>query len=419
MYKISLKGVFIKMNVPDQLKILKKGVAEIISEEELVKKLTKSQNEKRPLTIKLGLDPTAPDIHLGHTVVLRKLKAFQDMGHQVTIIIGDYTGMIGDPTGKSETRKQLTEEEVLINAETYKNQIFKILDKDKIIVRFNSEWLAKMSFADVIKLSAKYTVARMLERDDFKNRFSNNLPISIHEFFYPLMQGYDSVELKADIELGGTDQKFNILMGRTLQKEYGQTDLQVGIFMPILEGTDGIKKMSKSVGNYIGINESPNEMYGKIMSLPDKLIIRYFELVSDIHPDEIEDMKQMLSKSEVNPRDLKMKLAREVVGLYYGTDEAKSAENHFVSVFQQKALPTEIEEITISLDQLTDNKIWLPKLIALIKFAPSTSEAKRLIEQGSVKINEVKFDKPSMEVEIKNNDIIQVGKRKFAKILIR
>jgi tyrosyl-tRNA synthetase len=406
------------MDVNEQLKIIKKGVAELISENEMLEKLKKSQKEGRPLIIKLGLDPTAPDIHLGHTVVLRKLKAFQDMGHQVVIIIGDYTGMIGDPTGKSETRKQLTREEVLKNAETYKTQIFKILDKEKTIVRFNSEWLAPMNFADVIKLSAKYTVARMLEREDFKNRFTNNLPISIHEFFYPLMQGYDSVALKADVELGGTDQKFNILMGRTLQKEYGQSDVQIGLFMPILEGTDGVKKMSKSLGNYIGINEEPNEIYGKTMSIPDELIIRYFELVTDTHPDEIEKMKQQMKDNKVNPRDLKMGLAREIVTLYHGQDAAVKAEEHFKSVFQKGALPEEIEEASINSSELTEGKIWIAKLLTLTGLAPSNSEARRLLTQGSVKINEEKLQQANVDIEVKDGDIIQVGKRKYVKIKI-
>ncbi|HOV24860.1 MAG TPA: tyrosine--tRNA ligase [Pseudobacteroides sp.] len=406
------------MDVNEQLKIIKKGVAELISENELLEKLKKSEKENKPLIIKLGLDPTAPDIHLGHTVVLRKLKAFQDLGHQVIIIIGDYTGMIGDPTGKSETRKQLTREEVLKNAETYKSQIFKILDKEKTIVRFNSEWLEPLNFADVIKLSAKYTVARMLEREDFKKRFTSNLPISIHEFFYPLMQGYDSVELKADVELGGTDQKFNILMGRTLQKEYGQNDVQIGLFMPILEGTDGVKKMSKSLGNYIGINEEPNDIYGKTMSIPDELIIRYYELVTDVHPDEIEVMKQQLNNNTVNPRDLKMKLAREIVALYHGNEASLKAEEHFKSVFQKGAIPDDIEEVIIKSSDLTDGKIWAPKLLAITGLAPSNSEARRLISQGSLKINEVKYDQANGDIEIKDGDVIQVGKRKFAKIKI-
>jgi len=406
------------MDVNEQLRIIKKGAAEIISEVELLKKFRKSEDEKKPLIIKLGLDPTAPDIHLGHTVVLRKLKAFQDLGHQIVIIIGDYTGMIGDPTGKSETRKQLSKEEVLENAQTYKTQIFKILDAEKTIVRFNSEWLAPLNFADVIKLASKCTVARMLERDDFDNRFNGNLPISIHEFFYPLMQAYDSVALKADVEMGGTDQKFNILMGRNIQKEYGINDVQVALFMPILEGTDGIKKMSKSLGNYIGINEEPNEIYGKTMSIPDEIIIRYFELVTDVHPDEIEKMKNQMINNSINPRDLKMRLAREVVGLYHGHEEATKAEENFKLIFQKGDIPDDIEETLINSSELQNGRINILKLLDLSALTPSKSEARRLITQGGVKINKIKVDDVDKVVDLISGDIIQVGKRKFAKVKI-
>lgn len=404
------------MDINEQLRIIKKGTEEILSEAELVEKLKKSNKTGKPLVIKLGLDPTAPDIHLGHTVVLRKLKAFQDLGHSVVIIIGDYTGMIGDPTGKSEARKQLTREQVLENAQTYKNQIFKVLDPEKTTVRFNSEWLAGMTFKDVINLSAKYTVARMLERDDFKKRYTSGLPISVHEFFYPLMQGYDSVALDADVELGGTDQKFNILMGRTLQKEYGKDTVQIGMLMPILEGTDGVKKMSKSVGNYIGINESPEEMYGKTMSIPDELIIRYFELVTDVHPDKIEQMKKDMANDAVNPRDLKMALAREIVGLYHGEDAAVKAEESFRSVFQKGQLPDEIPEVEISGEELEDGVIWIAKLLVLLGLSPSTSEARRNVLQGAVRVNEEKVSDAKLNIKVKNGDIIQVGKRKIAKI---
>lgn len=404
------------MDINEQLRILKKGTEEIISQAELEEKLKRSEATGKPLVIKLGLDPTAPDIHLGHTVVLRKLKAFQDLGHKVVIIIGDYTGMIGDPTGRSEARKQLTREQVLENAETYKKQIFKILDPDKTIVRFNSEWLANMTFKDVINLSAKYTVARMLERDDFKKRYTTGLPIAVHEFFYPLMQGYDSVALESDVELGGTDQKFNILMGRTLQKEYGQKSVQIGMLMPILEGTDGVKKMSKSVGNYIGINEAPEEMYGKTMSIPDELIIRYFELVTDVHPDEIEKMKNDMANDAVNPRDLKMALAREIVRLYYNEEEAMKAEESFKLVFQRGQLPDEIPEIVVSGEELEDGAIWIAKLLVLLGLSPSTSEARRNVMQGAVKVNEEKVTDVRLNIKIKNGDIIQVGKRKIAKI---
>lgn len=404
------------MDINEQLRIIKKGTEEILSESELVEKLKRSEVTGKPLIIKLGLDPTAPDIHLGHTVVLRKLKAFQDLGHRVVIIIGDYTGMIGDPTGRSEARKQLTREQVLENAETYKKQIFKILDREKTIVRFNSEWLAKMTFKDVINLSAKYTVARMLERDDFKKRYTTGLPIAVHEFFYPLMQGYDSVALDADVELGGTDQKFNILMGRTLQKEYGKDTVQIGMLMPILEGTDGVKKMSKSVGNYIGIDDAPEEMYGKTMSIPDELIIRYFELVTDVHPDEIEKMRDDMARDAVNPRDLKMALAREIVRLYHGEEEAIKAEESFKSVFQKGQLPDEIPEVEIHSEDLDNGAIWIAKLLVMLGLSQSTSEARRNVMQGAVKVNEEKVTDVKLNIQVKNGDVVQVGKRKIAKI---
>ncbi|WP_419742101.1 tyrosine--tRNA ligase [Paraclostridium dentum] len=403
------------IEINEQLKIIKKGAAEIISEEDVVKKLEKSAKENKPLTIKLGLDPSAPDIHLGHTVVLRKMKAFQDLGHQVVIIIGDATGMIGDPTGKSAVRKQLSHEQVLENARTYQEQIFKILDREKTIVKFNSEWLQTMNFMDVANLASKYTVARMLERDDFKKRFASNQSISIHEFFYPLMQGYDSVAIKADIEMGGTDQKFNILMGRTLQKEYDQ-EPQIALLMPIIEGTDGVKKMSKSLGNYIGISEAPNDMYGKTMSIPDELIIRYFELVTDEHPDSIEAMKSDIEQDKVNPRDLKMKLAKEVVKLYHGEEKALEAEQYFKSVFQKKNIPDDIAEMEVSIEECEEGLFFIPKIVTGLKLSPSTSEARRLLKQGGIKLNGEKVEND--KIALQTGDIIQVGKRKFAKIII-
>ncbi|UOW67548.1 tyrosine--tRNA ligase [Paraclostridium bifermentans] len=403
------------IEINEQLKIIKKGAAEIISEEDIVKKLEKSAKENKPLTIKLGLDPSAPDIHLGHTVVLRKMKAFQDLGHQVVIIIGDATGMIGDPTGKSAVRKQLSHDQVLENARTYQEQIFKILDREKTIVKFNSEWLQTMNFMDVANLASKYTVARMLERDDFKKRFASNQSISIHEFFYPLMQGYDSVAIKADIEMGGTDQKFNILMGRTLQKEYDQ-EPQIALLMPIIEGTDGVKKMSKSLGNYIGISEAPNDMYGKTMSIPDELIIRYFELVTDEHPDSIEAMKSDIEQDKVNPRDLKMKLAKEVVKLYHGEEKALEAEQYFKSVFQKKNIPDDIAEMEVSMEDAEEGLFFIPKIVTGLKLSPSTSEARRLLKQGGIKLNGEKVEND--KIALQTGDIIQVGKRKFAKIII-
>ncbi len=400
-----------------QIEIIKRGTAEIVPENELVEKLKKSIALKEPLHIKLGLDPTAPDIHLGHTVVLQKLRQFQDLGHRVTIILGDYTARIGDPTGKSETRKQLTEEEVKANARTYEDQIFKILDKSRTTTVFNSRWLAPLTFADVIGLAAKYTVARMLERDDFAKRFHNELPISVHEFFYPLMQGYDSVALEADVELGGTDQKFNLLMGRHLQKEYGQ-EPQVALMMPILEGLDGVQKMSKSLGNYIGITESPREMYGKTMSIADQLMIRYFELVTPVSMEEIEAIQNGLRDGSLHPRDVKMRLAREIVTIYYGAEAACSAEEEFKNIFQKKDLPDEIPEYRLDLKELEGNRIWVPKLLALAGLVSSTSEGKRLVLQGAVKIDEEKISEANINFVPKDGMIIKAGKRKFAKIIV-
>lgn len=405
------------MTIDDQIKILAKRADEIISINDLCEKLERAQKTGIPLTVKLGLDPTAPDIHLGHTVVLRKIKQFQDLGHRAVIIIGDFTGMIGDPTGKSKTRKQLTQEEVEKNAETYEKQIFKILDKKKTDVRFNSKWLSKLCFTDVIRLASKCTVARMLERDDFHNRFQEHESIGIHEFFYPLMQGYDSVEIKADVELGGVEQRFNILMGRNLQKDYGLEN-QVAIFMPILEGTDGKEKMSKSLGNYIGINEKPNDMFGKVMSIPDNLIIRYFELVTDMHPEDLLKISEDLISGNVNPRDIKMRLAGEITALYHGGEAAALAEEHFRMVFQRRELPENITEFVVTSDMLDSNGVDVTKFLVQIGFASSNSEARRLISQGAVKVNGIKIDALKID-RITDRDIIQAGKLKFIKIRIK
>lgn len=404
--------------VERQLQVISRGVVEIVPEDELKQKVIKSVVTGKPLKVKLGLDPSAPDIHVGHTVVMQKLRQFQELGHQVQLIIGDFTGRIGDPTGKSETRKQLTEEDVQRNAETYRQQIFKILDPAKTQVNFNSEWLAPMTFADVVKLSAKVTVARMLERDDFTKRYTTGQPISIHEFFYPLMQGMDSVALESDIELGGTDQKFNLLMGRTLQKEYGK-DTQVAIMTPIIEGLDGVQKMSKSLGNYIGIDEAPNEIYGKAMSVPDELMAKYYELVTDLSLEELTALTEGLKSGVVHPRDAKMRLAHTLVRMYHGQEAADAAQEHFVTVFQQRALPEDIEEKEIPAAELEDGKIRLIKLLTLIDFAASNGEAKRSIQQGAVKLNEEKISDPNAEVELAGGEIIQVGKRKFAKLQVK
>ena len=400
-----------EQEVTRQLSIIRRGAAEIIPEEDLEKKVRHSLRTGRPLRVKLGLDPTAPDIHLGHTVVLHKLRQFQELGHQVIIIIGDFTGRIGDPTGRSETRRQLTEEEVRINAETYKEQIFKILDPRRTEVVFNSSWLGKLTFSEVIELAAKVTVARMLEREDFSRRFQEGRPIGIHEFFYPLMQGYDSVVLRADVELGGTDQKFNLLMGRTLQKEYGQ-EPQVAFMMPILPGLDGVQKMSKSLGNYIGINEPPQEMYGKTMSLPDELMLLYFELVTTLSLEELEDLRRRLALGTLHPRDAKMYLAREIVKLYHGEAAALQAEANFRRVFQERELPEEMPEVEVE-----QARMWVPRLLVRCGLAPSTSEARRLILQGAVKLNGVKLEDPEADIEISPGDVLQVGRRKFVRLV--
>ncbi len=406
-----------EQSIDEQIKIILKGVEEIIGLEDLRKKLQKSAENGMPLTIKLGLDPTAPDIHLGHTVVLRKIKQFQDLGHRAVIIIGDFTGMIGDPTGKSKTRRQLSKEEVINNALTYQNQIFKILDTEKTEVRFNSEWLSKLNFNDVMQLASKYTVARMLERDDFKNRFKEHESIGIHEFFYPLIQGYDSVELKADVELGGTEQRFNILMGRNLQKDYGQ-ESQAAIFMPILEGIDGVEKMSKSLGNYVGINEAPDQIFGKLMSIPDSMIIRYFELATDLHPDELELIKIELSNGTVNPRDVKMRLAAEITELYHGVAAARAAAETFTRVFQKREAPNDVPGFVLPESMLTGDSTDIVKILVTAGMVSSNSEARRLINQGGVKINGEKLDAINL-VALQNEDIIQAGKLKFIKLIIR
>ncbi|MGQ3477666.1 tyrosine--tRNA ligase [Paenibacillus sp. TY11] len=404
-----------QVEVERQLEAIQRGVAEIVPEDELKRKVIKSVVSGEPLKIKLGLDPSAPDIHIGHTVVMHKLRQFQELGHQVQLIIGDFTGRIGDPTGKSETRKQLTEEDVQRNAQTYKEQIFKILDPEKTKVFYNSEWLGPMSFADVVTLSAKVTVARMLERDDFTKRYQNGLPISIHEFFYPLMQGMDSVALQSDIELGGTDQKFNLLMGRTLQKEYG-VEPQATITLPLLEGLDGVQKMSKSLGNYIGVDEEPNEIYGKSMSVPDELMLKYFELATDINNEELAELAKGIKDGSVHPRDAKMKLAGTLVRMYHGEEAEEAAKQHFVTVFQQRALPDDIEEFTLTADQLEEGGIRVIQLLTHLGFAASNGEAKRSIQQGSVKINEEKWTDVNEAYMPQEGDIVQVGKRKFAKI---
>lgn len=405
------------LSVERQMEVIKRGAVEIISENELVQKLKRSVDTNRSLCIKLGLDPTAPDIHLGHMVVLQKMRQFQELGHEVTIILGDFTACIGDPTGKSETRQQLSEEDVQANARTYERQIFKILDAARTRLFFNSEWLRPLTFAKVIELAAKYTVARMLERDDFAKRFKEGLPVGIHEFFYPLIQGYDSVVLKADVEVGGTDQKFNLLMGRVLQKEYG-LEPQVALMMPILEGLDGTQKMSKSLGNYIGIDESGREMYGKIMSIPDTLIMRYFELVTPVPLEKLRSIAAGLVSGSLHPRDVKMRLAYEIVSFYHDQETAQRAQEEFKKVFQQHELPDEIPEFKVIPDMLENGSIWLPRLLLLTGLVSSTSEGRRQIQQGAVKIDGVKIEEPAYVLVPAEEMVIQSGRRKFVRLKV-
>lgn len=397
----------------EQLRIICKGVQQCVNEEELFKKLDASYKQKKPLTIKLGLDPSAPDIHLGHAVVLRKIKQMQDLGHRAIIVIGDYTGKIGDPTGKSKGRVALSEEQVKENALTYCEQIFKILDRQKTIVRFNSEWLSKLNFQEVLQLASTTTVARMLERDDFQKRYKKGLPIGLHEFFYPLMQAFDSVELKADIELGGRDQTFNILMGRTLQKNLGQ-EQQIAIFMPILEGLDGVEKMSKSLGNYIGVNEAAEVMFKKVMELPDDLILKYYELTTDVHPDEIDKIKRDLLKG-LNPRDMKYQLAKIITSLYHSKEVVEKAMKYYDAAYTKKAIPDDIPTLLIELNMDTLNDV-IPQLVHR-GFVQSKSEFIRLIQQDGVQINGEKINLDDLGQVLYNFDVIKIGKKKFLKII--
>lgn len=398
-----------KQTIEEQLKMITKGVETLVSEAELRKKLEQCEAENRSLIIKLGLDPSAPDIHLGHAVVLRKIKQMQDLGHRAVIIIGDFTGKIGDPTGKSKGRVPLTEEQVQANALTYKAQIFKVLDPAKTEVRFNSEWLSKLNFEEVLRLAATTTVARMLERDDFQKRFNHQMPIGLHEFFYPLMQAFDSVVLKADIELGGTDQTFNILMGRTLQKLKGQAQ-QVAMFMPILEGLDGKEKMSKSLGNYIGVNEPAEVMFKKVMEVPDELIIKYFELATDEHPDRIAQIKEALEQGK-NPRDVKFELAQIITGLYHTAEETKAAIAFYEAAFSRKALPTQVPELKVEAQLLIEA---VPTLVKA-GWVTSNSEFRRLVHQGGVQLNGQKIE--SLEVALQLPVVLKIGKKKFVQLV--
>ncbi|MGD0589829.1 MAG: tyrosine--tRNA ligase [Bacteroidota bacterium] len=389
--------------------LIKRGVFEIIPEEDLVKKLEHSIKTKKPLNIKLGCDPSRPDLHLGHSVVLRKLRQFQDLGHQAILIIGDFTGMIGDPSGKSKTRPSLTLAETRQNGQSYFEQATKILSSQRVTMQYNSEWLDKMSFANVIRLASKYTVARMLERDDFTIRYKAGEPISVHEFLYPLAQAMDSVAIHADVELGGTDQKFNLLVGRDIQREFGQ-EPQVILMMPILAGTDGIEKMSKSLDNYIGVNDTPKDIYGKTLSIPDKLIYQYFELATDVPKKELLEIKKSLDNPKTNPRDIKRTLARTFVQMYHSQEAATAAEEEFDRIFVEKSIPDNIEIYTVSA------RIGITALIVEAKLAASKGEARRLVDQGGVSIDGERVSDPNVLLPDKSEFILKVGKRRFLKV---
>ena len=398
------------MTASDALGLIRRGAEEILVEAELVERL----KESRRLRVKAGFDPTAPDLHLGHTVLINKLRQFQELGHEVMFLIGDFTGMIGDPTGKNITRKPLTREEVLENAATYEHQIYRILDPEKTTVLFNSQWMAEMNAADLVHVAAKYTVARMLEREDFNKRYNSSQPIAIHEFLYPLIQGYDSVAMKADVELGGTDQKFNLLVGRELQKHYGQKP-QVIMTMPILEGLDGVQKMSKSLGNYIGISEPADEMFGKLMSISDELMWRYFNLLSFRPLRDIEQMRREVAGG-LNPRDIKFQLCQEIVARFHDRGAAQTAQANFVARFQKGNIPEDMPEVVLSAE---GGNLGIASVLKGAGLTGSTSEAFRMIQQGAVRIDGERVADRDMNIQSGCTHVFQVGKRRFARITLR
>lgn len=396
--------------VRHQMRVVRQGAESLIGEEELEEKLRHSILTGKPLTVKFGMDPSAPDIHLGHAVALRKLKQLQDLGHRIVVVIGDFTGKIGDPTGKNKGRKALTDREVLINAQTYQEQIFRILDKDKTQVRYNGEWLETLELKEVLELASTITVARMLERDDFQNRFRNNIPIGLHEFFYPLMQAYDSVVLEADLEMGGTDQTFNILMGRSLQRERGQQP-QAALFMPVLEGIDGVEKMSKSLGNYIGVKEDARTMFTKVMQVPDALIVKYFELATDILPEELDKVKEELADGG-NPKDAKLLLARTITALYHSEEDAQAAENFFAEAFTNRHVPEEVDLLQVILEK--GNLLDCVRPLVNGGYVGSGAEFRRLVSQGGVQKNGERVK--DMAETVRAGDVLKVGKRKFVRV---
>lgn len=409
---------FFKATPSEQLKELKKGVVDLVSEEELLKKLERAYKTEKPLIVKLGADPTRPDLHLGHTVVLNKLRQFQDFGHQVQFLIGSFTAMIGDPTGKNETRPPLTRETVMEYAKTYEKQIFKVLDPEKTKIVYNSEWLDPLKPQDFIKITSHYTVARMLERDDFEKRYKSGTPIAIHEFLYPLMQGYDSVAMKADVELGGTDQKFNLLVGRDLQRAWGQ-EPQCIITSPILEGLDGVNKMSKSLDNYIGIEESPRDIFGKTMRVSDELMIRYYELLTDVSSSELAKLQADMKSGALNPRNVKVRLAKEFVKRFHGAAAAEGAEEEFNRIFVNKGVPDDMPEFKMPADRFS-GEIDVSAFLKELDLVPSTSEARRLLQSNAVEIAGAKVTQPRATFSFKAGEevIVKVGKKKFAKLLI-
>jgi tyrosyl-tRNA synthetase len=401
--------------VEEQLEYLRKGVVDLIREEELIAKLKKSQHTGKPLRVKAGFDPTAPDIHLGHTVLIRKMKHFQDLGHVAIFLIGDFTGLIGDPSGRSVTRKQLTKDEVLSNAETYKQQIFKILHPDRTVIDFNSRWMSELGAEGFIRLAGRYTVARILEREEFSNRLKNQMPIAMHELLYPLVQGYDSVALEADVELGGTDQRFNLLVGRDLQREYGQ-ESQIVMTMPLLEGIDGVQKMSKSLGNYIGINEDPKQQFGKIMSVSDEMMFRYYELLTDMPMRDIQTLRADVASNKRHPMEVKADLAVHIITDYHGASAAQAARDEFNRVFRNREVPEDIETKEMSLGS---GAMRLTKLLATHNLAPSVAEAQRLIESGAVHMNDQRITNVKTEISAPGEYLLKVGKRRFLRLIVQ
>lgn len=403
------------MTIDQQLELIKRGTADIVPEPELRKKLEKAAKDGRPLRVKLGIDPTAPDIHLGFAVVLRKMRQFQDLGHQVVLIVGDFTASIGDPSGRSETRPMLSAEQIRANADTFTSQFWLILDRSKTTLTFNGDWLGKMSFGDVVQETSRVTVARVLERDDFQKRLAEERPIGLHELLYPIAQALDSVEVRSDIEMGGTDQRFNILMGRDFQESHGQ-EAQVGLFMPLLPGLDGVQKMSKSLGNYIGITESPKDMFGKTMSIPDNIVPMYFELATDVPMEEIRQIEKGLADGTLHPMEVKKRLGREIVTIYHNVEAAEAAQAEFERVFSQRETPEDIPEVLIPRSDFKDGKVWIVRLLVTAKMATSNGDARRLVQQGAVELNGERITDANTELALQEGQILRTGKLRFAKL---